>query len=454
VLAAALCRAAAIAAGCSLLTAACKPHQPDLLAERRAEATKRVAEARERLATPTEADEAGASPGAGGDLLAGERPGSVADLAPELAELEVARIGETVLTLGHVADYIAGQPPHVQARYTTLDGRKELLDALVEFEVLAHEAKRRGLDRTLPVQLAWKEALAVELLRRDASGQVTMAGITPEEVRAWYQAHADRFTQPERRRAAILVSDDEATARAVHAELTTALAQTPAAALQVFGDFAAEKSVDPQRKRIKGDMGVFGTDGLNEKGQRLAAASQAAAVFALPKVGAVSPPFQMEDGNWATVQLTHLRPAVERPVSEVDQEIRNMLFREKLAAVRKATIDGLVGRADVKMDASVLARLPERKGPAADVAKEAEAAKAAQDAEDAEAKKKAGDGGHLDPKMLRRGIVPRMGRGAPAEQVPTVVNPQLHLAPEEVLRRAKPQGPSAEEGQSLRDKGR
>ena len=59
----------------------------------------------------------------------------------------LAKIDDVTITLGELQERINRQSPYIRARYTSLEQKKEFLDSLVRFEVLAKEAARRGLDQ-------------------------------------------------------------------------------------------------------------------------------------------------------------------------------------------------------------------------------------------------------------------------------------------------------------------
>ncbi|HEY8926604.1 MAG TPA: hypothetical protein VIU64_19610, partial [Polyangia bacterium] len=64
----------------------------------------------------------------------------------ELAQV-VAKVDDTVITLGDVQDGINKQAPFVRARYSTPEKKKEFLDNLIRIEVMAKEAEKRGYDK-------------------------------------------------------------------------------------------------------------------------------------------------------------------------------------------------------------------------------------------------------------------------------------------------------------------
>lgn len=83
------------------------------------------------------------------------------------------------------------QPPFVRAGYATLERKKELLDSMVRFEVLAREAERLGLDRDPEVVQAQQKVMVQKLVqsRLQTSGPV----ITEAELVRYYEAHQGEF---------------------------------------------------------------------------------------------------------------------------------------------------------------------------------------------------------------------------------------------------------------------
>jgi peptidyl-prolyl cis-trans isomerase C len=58
------------------------------------------------------------------------------------------------------------QSPFIRARYTTLERKKEFLDNLIRFEVLAEEARRQKLDQDPEVQLTLRKIMVQKLVQR------------------------------------------------------------------------------------------------------------------------------------------------------------------------------------------------------------------------------------------------------------------------------------------------
>src|SRR5207249_10244650 len=102
---------------------------------------------------------------AAGALLhaACERVGNKSQAAPGSRSVDpaqvLAKIDDVVITVGDFQGRINQQSPYVRARYTSLERKKEFLDNLVRFEVLAKEAERRGLGKDEEVVRTMKQVM-------------------------------------------------------------------------------------------------------------------------------------------------------------------------------------------------------------------------------------------------------------------------------------------------------
>src|SRR6185503_5849000 len=147
-------------------------------------------------------------------------------LAPELAGRTLAKVGDRSITLGEYATVLARMDRFERLRYQTPDRRKQLLDEMINVELLAAEAERRGLsDRPETKELErqiLRDAVIQEL--RDKGPQ--LADMPQGEVRAYYYARRADFKEPERRRISHVAVRDRATAERVLSQAKGASAKT------------------------------------------------------------------------------------------------------------------------------------------------------------------------------------------------------------------------------------
>ena len=114
----------------------------------------------------------------------------------------LAKVDDVTITVGEFQERINQQSPYVRARYTSLERKKEFLDNLVRFEVLAKEAERRGLDKDPEVVRTMKQVMIQKLLKDEFDKQ-RMEDISDAECKKYYDAHPEEFNKPEEVRVSV-----------------------------------------------------------------------------------------------------------------------------------------------------------------------------------------------------------------------------------------------------------
>jgi peptidyl-prolyl cis-trans isomerase C len=109
----------------------------------------------------------------------------------------LAKIDDVTITLGEFQERINRQSPYIRARYTSLEQKKEFLDSLVRFEVLAKEAYRRGLDKDPEVVRTMKQVMIQKLMRDEFDAKITAESITDAEMKAFYDGNLAEYVKPE-----------------------------------------------------------------------------------------------------------------------------------------------------------------------------------------------------------------------------------------------------------------
>ena len=102
---------------------------------------------------------------------------------------EVARVGEAVVTTEVLRQTVARHGYNVYDEASVKQG----LEDAVQFELLAAEAKRLGLDRDPAVSHQIKELLVQKLLAEKVDGPLATAPFSDEEQRAYYTTYTNEF---------------------------------------------------------------------------------------------------------------------------------------------------------------------------------------------------------------------------------------------------------------------
>jgi parvulin-like peptidyl-prolyl isomerase len=278
-------------------------------------------------------------------------------LSPELASKVLAKVGDREITLGEYAATLGRMDPFERLRYQTPDRRRKLLDEIIKAELLAGEAKRRGLDKRPENQARIRQALRDEVLERARTNVPNLTDIPESEVRSYYEAHRDEFREPERRRVAHILLADEARAKKA---LEQALTADPVQWGKLVQEYSLDKSgasgpLAPAE--LAGDLGIV--SGPNDaRGDNTAVpAAVRTAVFQISKLGGVFPALVREGGRFHVVRLTGKTDARERSFAEAERSIRVALVQQKVNTAERELERRLLQQYPVKIDEAALAQV-------------------------------------------------------------------------------------------------
>lgn len=286
-------------------------------------------------------DAGAARPDAGPAARAGDAgQDPCAELTAEQRTLVVARVGESTLTLCDFAQRMNLQNQYLRARFQAPEQRRALLRAWVDAELLAHEARARGLDQDPAVRHAITAQLARQL-ESELRGQVPPPVITDADVERYYEEHRSEYATPEQVRASHVVLPSRERAERVLAE-----ARAHAEDDAFWRELVRRESSDPATREIGGDLGFFTPEG----GQTVPA-EVARAAFALRTTGEVAAQVVASAHGgpnrapgFHVVRLVARREALHRTLDEVRRPIRNRLWRERFDAAQEAAVRTVMER--------------------------------------------------------------------------------------------------------------
>ena len=138
-------------------------------------------------------------------------PGAPAQSAEELKTV-LAKIDDVTITLGDFEERINRQSPYIRARYTSLEQKKEFLDSLVRFEVLAKEGLRRGYDKDPEVVRTMKQVMITKLMREELDNKIQASSVADDEMKKYYDANVNDFVKPESVRVSAIILKNRAQA--------------------------------------------------------------------------------------------------------------------------------------------------------------------------------------------------------------------------------------------------
>jgi peptidyl-prolyl cis-trans isomerase C len=269
------------------------------------------------------------------------------------------------------------QSPFVRARYSTLDRKKEFLENLLRFELLAREAEKKGLDKDPEVQATLKKIMVQKLVRQafDEGGD-KKAGVA--EAQKFYDEHKDEFVKPERVRVQLVWLDAPAgspqrAARTADAKklLARIKADEPKNPL-AFSNVARESSQDAPTKAAGGDAGYRTQEELAAQYSR----ELASAAFALKDVGQTSGVVETPRGI-ALLKLVARQAPLNRGFDEVKDQLVARVGREKRNKEFDEYVKDLRSKASIQVHDAELEKIAVAAGPSLDAARALQAAQAA-----------------------------------------------------------------------------
>lgn len=250
----------------------------------------------------------------------------------------LASIDGVPITVREFQDRINKQSPYIRARYNSTEQKKEFLDNLVRFEVLALEAKAQGFDKNPDVVRTMKQVMIQKLMKERFDTGITPEDISEEEMQAYYKESAAEFHKPEEVRvSAIIINKKEL------AESTAKLALgEKGASNKGFRELVALHSTDKDSKVRGGDLRYFTSDNTDIPKPVVDAA------FGLKKTGSVVGPIDGGNGNFYILKQTGHRKAIDKSFDEVKRQIQNRLYRDKRTQAQKDFVTELKAKAKIE----------------------------------------------------------------------------------------------------------
>ena len=204
--------------------------------------------------------------------------------------------------------------------------RRQALHSLIQRELLAQEAIRRGYDRRQDTTLAFKRAMANLFIRREFGDGITRETIPRDVVQRAYDLNRSRYVHEEIVLLAHIVvmagAEDDA---ARHGKARRLIAEVRSRAQQSARSEAAFKQIAEDLSR---------DTTFNIKAESLATALRgttvpefADAAFALRRAGDLSPVVKTKFG-YHVIYFKSRVPAENKPLSSVEDEIRDRIFEE------------------------------------------------------------------------------------------------------------------------------
>jgi parvulin-like peptidyl-prolyl isomerase len=220
------------------------------------------------------------------------------------------------ITVADVQAVAAQQVPTERARLAR-EGVGELVERMLRYDLLVHEAERRGYTNQRNV-IAAAQRKASDLLIASAT-VVDPKSIPEVEVARAREQRAAEWNRPAMRRASQIVV-------ATRAEAEQLIAQLAHHSREEFARVATERSIDAATRKQGGELGYFAADGAHARSGDVAVPPQlVAAVFAQANVGSIVRTPVALSGGFSVVMLTGLQPAFIMKPAQIDERVREQL---------------------------------------------------------------------------------------------------------------------------------
>jgi len=259
----------------------------------------------------------------------------------------LAKIDDQAITLGEFQERLNRQSPTIRQRYTSLEQKKEFLDSMVRFEVLAKEAFRRGIDKDPEVVRTMKQVMIQKLMKDEFDTKVTADAVSDAEMKTYYDANIAEYVKPDEIRASAIIVKNKAQADRVALEARGDAGKTN----KGFRDLVTKYSADEDTKLRGGDLRYF------DAGTKEIPAPVVKAGLALYNTGDVSGAIDAGNGTFYILKQTGRRKSVTQSFEYAKPQIRNKLFRDKRLQAQKDFVENLRGKSKIEINEANLAKV-------------------------------------------------------------------------------------------------
>jgi peptidyl-prolyl cis-trans isomerase C len=260
-----------------------------------------------------------------------------------------ARFGKDTITVNELNQRFAEMNPYARARYQSLEQRRDYVEGLARFELLAQEAIRRGIHNQVDVVEAAKRVMVQELLKQELDERAD--AISDSQVKQYYESHQDDYVKPAMTRLAHIAFSKERRNQA-ESVLAQARALTPMD-YAAFGKLAREHSEDEKTKVLDGDMRFMSDDELStQHGSALRDAAQK-----LEHIGDVAPTLVETAKALHIIKLQGRQQVLNLSLEQAATSIRQILLNETRQERYRALLEKLKGDAHFELSDEGLAKV-------------------------------------------------------------------------------------------------
>ncbi len=240
----------------------------------------------------------------------------------------MATVGSKEITRDMIDHVISTIPEENRVPFLTPDGKKKILDEVVNFELFAQAARKDGIDRepTIKTRLDYEQTqyLAKEYFRRLQS---KTPPVSEDDLKAYYNSHLAEFTPPEELQARHILMKTEAQANKLIDQLKSGAD---------FSEMAKKNSIDPAASK-GGKLELM--DGKDWLPRGSFEKSFEHILFKIPK-GQIGGPVKTQFG-WHILKVEDKRQPATPAYVQVRGMIKSRLENERAAKLHNDVSDQL-----------------------------------------------------------------------------------------------------------------
>jgi peptidyl-prolyl cis-trans isomerase C len=268
----------------------------------------------------------------------------------------VATFGKDSITAEEIKERLAEMSPFARARFQTLEERKQYVEGLARFELLAAEALARGLQNDPEVIEVAKKVMVQKMLQKEFDEKGTPIG--DAEVTDYYEKHKGDYVKPEMVRLSqlFLAAPEGDPTRAEKKKKAEALLKEARALspldYNAFGNLVAQHTEDAKTKPLRGDMRYLSQEELvAEHGQQIADAAKG-----LTEVGQLSEVIATPQG-FHLLKLQGRQAPLNLQVDQVKPQIQSRLLYQRRTENFNKFVEELKNRAQYRIHDESLAKV-------------------------------------------------------------------------------------------------
>lgn len=264
----------------------------------------------------------------------------------------IAVVGQSSITVKDFNGIMERIPPFNRKRYATTEGKKELLDKLVEEELFYQEALRKGLDKDQEfvdrIQQIRRGILATMVKKDLYEADVE---VPPEELKTYYDQNNDKFMTPEMVKVKLILI------RVKRNATEQEIAEAEGKAKQAQAALKAGTSWETVVEKYSEDRASKKKAGLLPKVRKGLRGEEFDAVAFNMKPGEISDVFRDKRG-FNIIQFIEKEDAKLKEFEEVSKTIERRLKQDKIKSNMENQMSDLRSKTTVSVKEDVLESIP------------------------------------------------------------------------------------------------